>query len=93
MDGDGLEDLVAIGESANIRGSDSTTLISTHRNNLEFTCLGDFDLDNFVNINDLLLLMAAWGECDAVCIEDLDGDGTVNVSDILIFLSLWGPCE
>ena len=51
----------------------------------------DLDGDGLVNVEDLLLLMAAWGPCDS-CPEDLDLDGTVGVSDLLAVIAAWGLC-
>ena len=57
----------------------------------EPTCLGDLNIDNTVDVSDLLLLLAAWGPCDA-CDADLDESGSVDVSDLLILLGAWGGC-
>lgn len=53
---------------------------------------GDLNGDGFVDVSDLLLLFAAWGQCpDAQpCPADLNGDGFVDVSDLLILLANWG---
>jgi len=50
--------------------------------------LGDVNGDGVVNVNDILMLIVAWGPCDG-CIEDLNGDGTVNVSDLILLISYW----
>jgi len=50
----------------------------------------DFNNDGQVNVSDLLILLAHWGECDQ-CPYDLTGNGHVNVSDLLVLLSNWGP--
>ena len=55
-------------------------------------CPSDFNEDGVVDVNDLLLLIAAWGSCDA-CPEDLNGDGVVDVSDLLMLIAAWGACE
>ena len=52
---------------------------------------GDFDGDEDVDASDLLVLLAAWGECpDPECPADLDGDGDVDAADLLILLANWG---
>jgi glucose/arabinose dehydrogenase len=54
---------------------------------------GDLDGDGVVGINDLLLLLAAWGACPAPpadCPADLNGDGTVGITDLLRLLASWG---
>ena len=56
--------------------------------------LGDLDGDGWVEVLDLLLLLADWGECPdpcpPVCAGDLDGDCVVGVVDLLILLGAWG---
>jgi hypothetical protein len=47
---------------------------------------GDVDGDGHCNVNDILAVVAAWGECPAPCPEDLNGDGYVGVDDILLLL-------
>ena len=46
----------------------------------------DIDGDCDVDVDDLLLLLAAWGPC-AGCPADLDGDGVVSVTDLLQLLA------
>jgi len=50
---------------------------------------GDIDGDGDVDTVDLLLLLAAWGECPG-CPEDINGDGVVNTVDLLLLLANWG---
>lgn len=53
---------------------------------------GDLDGDDLVGTTDLLLLIAAWGDCPdppADCPADLDGSGAVDVPDLLLLLSFW----
>lgn len=51
--------------------------------------LGDLNGDGIVNVNDLLILLAAWGECPPSCPADLNGDGFVDVADLLLLLGNW----
>ncbi|MHC4768316.1 MAG: right-handed parallel beta-helix repeat-containing protein [Planctomycetota bacterium] len=55
---------------------------------------GDLNGDSIVNIEDFLLLLAAWGSCPEPCPPscpaDFDGNCTVNVVDFLILLANWG---
>ena len=50
----------------------------------------DINGDGTVGVEELLALIAAWGDCDD-CPEDINGDGTVDVSDLLIVIGNWGP--
>ena len=50
----------------------------------------DVNGDGVVNVNDLLIVLGAWGECNG-CQSDLDGDGTVSVNDVLALLAAWTP--
>jgi hypothetical protein len=54
-------------------------------------CASDFGGDGSVGTDDLLQLLAQWGECGG-CPEDLDGSGTVDTADLLALLAAWGPC-
>ena len=50
---------------------------------------GDLDGNGLVDVNDLLVIIGAWGPCSGDCPADLSGDGIVSVSDILLLLSFW----
>ena len=49
---------------------------------------GDINADGLVDIDDLLLLLGAWGPCLG-CPEDVNGDDVVDVNDLLIVLANW----
>ncbi|MHC4210313.1 MAG: hypothetical protein ACYSWT_11435 [Planctomycetota bacterium] len=51
--------------------------------------LSDLNADGSVEIQDVLLVVAAWGPC-ADCPEDLNGDGQVNGTDGATVLRHWG---
>ncbi|MHC4416318.1 MAG: C25 family cysteine peptidase [Planctomycetota bacterium] len=51
-------------------------------------CPADLNGDEVVNVNDLLLLLAAWGTPNG----DIDGDGDTGIGDLLLLLAAWGPC-
>ena len=53
-------------------------------------CSSDLNSDGNVNIEDLLQLIAAWGNAGGV--EDLDEDGIVDIADLLTLVGDWGPC-
>ena len=54
------------------------------------TCSADVVPDGFVNIQDLLLVIAQWAGPGPDA--DVTADGVVDVSDLLIVISMWGPC-
>ena len=54
-------------------------------------CTGDTDGDEIVGVDDMLLVIAAWGPCVG-CDADVNNDGVVNIDDLLIVISVWGPC-
>jgi WD40 repeat protein len=58
-----------------------------------FAPVGDVNSDGLVNAEDLLLLLAAWGECPGggePCPADFNGDGLVGTADLLLLLANWG---
>jgi subtilisin family serine protease len=54
-------------------------------------CPADVDQSGAVGFDDLLLVLAGWGEC-AGCPSDVDGSGTVDFNDVLSILAAFGPC-
>ena len=55
----------------------------------EVAIYGDINGDGYVDIHDLLELIAGWGPCGDPCVADLDGDGTVDINDLLILIGQW----
>ena len=51
-------------------------------------CPADLTGDGQVGTNDLLALLAAWGQDGG----DIDGDGTTGTNDLLALLAAWGAC-
>ena len=49
----------------------------------------DVNGDGVVNVDDLLIVIAAWGPCDG-CPADIDGDLVVGVNDLLAVIAAWG---
>jgi hypothetical protein len=62
-------------------------------------CTGDINGSGAVDVNDLLAVINAWGQCPAApatCPPDIappGGDGVVNVNDLLAVVNAWGPCR
>ena len=54
-------------------------------------CTGDITLDGLVGVEDLLAIIATWGNTGGS--EDIDGSGMVGTGDLLIILDDWGWCE
>jgi hypothetical protein len=55
--------------------------------------LGDVNADGVVNIDDLLAVIAAWGDCPkppVQCAADMNGDDSVNIDDLLLVIANWG---
>jgi len=57
----------------------------------ECQCFGDVNSDWNINVIDVLIVIASWGEAGPL--GDANNDGIVDVSDLLLVISNWGPCE
>jgi hypothetical protein len=56
-------------------------------------CPADLNGDNFVNGDDLGILLGAWGQCaSSTCPADFNDDGFVNGDDLGVMLGAWGAC-
>ena len=59
-------------------------------------CVADLDSDGDVDVDDLLLLLGAWGTCSGPCppscVGDINLDCVVDVDDLLALIAAWGPC-
>jgi len=57
-------------------------------------CRADIDGNGSVAVNDLLVVIVAWGPCTPgqMCNSDLDLDGEVAVNDLLAVITAWGDC-
>jgi hypothetical protein len=55
----------------------------------------DLNNDSVVNIEDLMILLSAWGECPQgqECSEDLNNDGFVDRIDIILLIDNWSSEE
>ena len=57
-------------------------------------CDGDVNADGGVNVDDLLMVIAFWGDPPPPFLPgvDADGNGIVNVDDLLLVVNNWGAC-
>ncbi len=53
------------------------------------SCPADLDGDNFIGVNDVLMLLGEFG-CSVDCTTDLNGDGVVAIGDVLDMLGMFG---
>jgi hypothetical protein len=53
-------------------------------------CVGDFDNDLFVGVDDLLIMLSVFGIANTVLSTDLNGNGETDVDDLLSFLQYFG---
>ena len=59
-----------------------------------FTCVGDLDCDNVVDLSDLAQLLSNYGQTSGMgwTDGDMDGDGDVDLSDLAALLGRYGGC-
>ena len=55
---------------------------------LQSAAAGDVDGSGSVGINDLLVMLDSWGNCQG-CPADSTGDGVVGIDDLLALLANW----
>ena len=56
---------------------------------------GDADQNGVIDLNDIVRLLAHWGNCSAPpCCDlgDANGDQTIDFNDLIIMLGHWGAC-
>jgi hypothetical protein len=59
------------------------------------SCAADVTGDGSVDVDDLIAVILAWGNCPPAptpCIADVTGDNTVNVDDLIAVILDWGMC-
>jgi hypothetical protein len=54
-------------------------------------CIGDLSADAEVNVDDLLVVINAWGQTGSQP-ADLSHDFVVDIDDVLILINHWGSC-
>ncbi len=91
IDNDEIEDLVSIVSGSGFRGNgngDLDSILQIRSIPETATCAADLDFDGIVGVEDLLIVISAWGTPDG----DLNDDRTTDVEDLLVVISLWGDC-
>jgi len=91
FNGDGLPDLVTANQDKSPGGGSVAVLLN---NPPSPPCTADFNGDGYVNVIDMLGLLAHWGPCPpgASCPWDLNGDEVVDILDFLDLFFSWGIC-
>ncbi|HRQ76554.1 MAG TPA: hypothetical protein PK098_11610 [Phycisphaerales bacterium] len=87
---------VTAGQSVRIRigghfGSQGNGILTISCTPAATPCPADLNNSGAVDVQDLLMLLAAWGPCVG-CPADLNGSNVVDVQDLLLLLAAWGPC-
>ena len=69
-------------------------LVDDFEDDPEMSCLGDFNNDGDIQLQDLLMICAEMGMGGPECVCDMDGDEFVGVEDFSQFLQVYGSdCE
>jgi len=69
-------------------------LVGDFEDDPQFSCLGDFNQDGDIQLQDLLMICAEMGMGGPECVCDMDGDEWVGVEDFAQFLQVYGSdCE
>ncbi len=90
VDGDGDDDLIAVGGQT-LRGE--LGAVSVTQNDLQLPCPADLTGDGVISAVDIAELLSFWGPCAGSCAADLSGDGMVSAVDLAELISFWGPCD
>ena len=76
--------------NSNLFANTALDWLLAHRKPGSLQCPGDVDGSTKVNIQDLLVVLRAWGSDDAAA--DTNDDGIVNIVDLLAVAEGWGDC-
>jgi hypothetical protein len=74
----------------NLPSADTDSNFNGVLDSCEEVVMGDVSGDGVVNIDDLLAVIGAWGQCAGFCPADVDGNGVVNIDDLLMVINNWG---
>lgn len=87
LTGDRVNDLVTTAFTNSPNGDEVVTVIPGMGT---AAVPGDISGDGTVDIQDLVAVLAAWGDCAGPdCAADLDGSGAVDLLDLLVILANW----
>lgn len=96
VDGDGIDDLLALTADTNAAFSGSGGSggfgFGTVGAGPASTCTGDVNDDGLVSGPDLAVLLGTWGVCSGPCLADFDSSGVVDGVDLATLLGNWGAC-
>ena len=73
----------------------ASALIPAHLSMASLGCATDITNNHITNVEDLLIVIDAWGACVAPCAGDvvpLGGNNTVDAADLLAIINNWGAC-
>jgi hypothetical protein len=91
-EGDTIDFVVGVGSNGT-NAADTTGVFTT----INKGCLADATGSGTVDVDDLLLIINSWGECEpkGPC-PDLappGGNAVIDVDDLLVVINGWGPCD
>ena len=96
VDGDGIDDLLALTADTNAAlsgsGGSGGFGFGTVGAGPVSTCIGDLTEDDQVGGPDLAILLGTWGACSGRCLADFDASGVVDGVDLATLLGNWGAC-
>ncbi len=61
----------------------------------QLDCLADINISGAVDVDDLISVILAWGDCPAPpgsCLPDTNSSGVVDVDDLISVILQWGAC-
>ena len=56
------------------------------------SCTADLVANGQVDMDDLLVVLQSWGNCDGACPGDANQDGFTDWLDLLSVITAWGEC-
>ena len=91
IDNDGFDDLLMLTDTVAFRNGDAVGSTRTMLNDFVANpCPSDLDGNGDVGVDDLLILIGAWGDTSGPA--DINNDRIVDVNDMLELIGAWGSC-